>query len=228
MILKGEHLKWSAKRWTLLILPVALIAVMLWVLIPKGSAAAQGSKETLEKHRAEEREKMERELKSRDKELQEKALLPAVEEIAEVEKKRELRRELEMKLALQGAEVLAQVSELQVIIGKRHNDVGEKLFEVSAAETMQIGEETRRTNVVVKTPELTIRAEQATERNGIINIIGTPIEVESRGQVYYSYNPIAVAQRGGIIMYVISTRASLFKEKNQLSEHFEFAKVLRD
>jgi beta-lactamase regulating signal transducer with metallopeptidase domain len=228
MILKGEHLNWSAKRWTLLILPVALIAVMLWVLLPNGSASAKASQESLEKHRAEEQERMDREKKSRVKELQEKAFLTVDDVSPEVERKREARRELEMKLALQGAEVLAQVSELQVIIGKRHNDVGEKLIEVSAAETIQIGEETKRTDVVVKTPELAIRAEHATERNGIINIIGTPIEVESRGQVYYSYNPIAVAQRGGMIMYVISTRASLFKEKNQLSERFEFAKVLRD
>jgi len=81
---------------------------------------------------------------------------------------------------------------------------------------------------VVKTPEFTFRAEHAEEHNGIINIIGNPIEIENQGQVYYSYNAIAVAQRSGMVMYVLSWHTALFKEKNQLGERFEFSKLLRD
>jgi beta-lactamase regulating signal transducer with metallopeptidase domain len=221
MILKNENLKWSAKHWTLLILPVALIAIMLWVLIPDSKVSAQRSKETpvdiQERHRIEEQQKMDHE----------KERLLGKAENPDAEKERQEHREMEIKQALQGAEILAQVSELQIIYGKRH-DTGEKLIDVSATETARIGEETKSSNVVVKTPEFTIRAEHATQHHGIVNVIGNPIEVESQGQVYYSYNPIAVAQRGTMIMYVVSKQASLFKEKNPQGERVEFAKVLRE
>jgi beta-lactamase regulating signal transducer with metallopeptidase domain len=226
MILKNEHLKWSAKRWTLLILPVALIAIMLWVLIPGRSASAQRSQEVTsdvqERHQVEERLKMEREKEAREKER-----LLGKSENPQSEEARQLRREMEIKQALQGAEVLAQVAELQVIYGKRH-DTGEKLIDVSAAETVKTGEQIKSSNVVVKTPEFTMKAEHATEHKGIVNIIGNPIEIESNGQVYYSYNAIALAQRGTMLMYVVSKHASLFKEKNPQGEQVEFAKVLRD
>jgi hypothetical protein len=226
MILKNENLKWSAKRWTLMVLPVALIAIMLWVLIPNSKALAQRSKETTvdiqERHRIEEQQKMDREKEAREKE----ALFGKAENLS-AEKERQEHREMEIKQALQGAEILAQVSELQIIYGKRH-DTGENLIDVSATETARIGDETKSSNVVVKTPEFTIRAENATQHHGIVNVIGNPIEVESQGQVYYSYNPIAVAQRGTMIMYVVSKQASLFKEKNPQGERVEFAKVLRE
>jgi beta-lactamase regulating signal transducer with metallopeptidase domain len=223
MILKGEHLKWSAKRWTLLILPVALIAFMLWVLLPNGSASAQGSQETLEKHRAEERERVERELTLRKAGLQEKEL-PVEVEIPKGDKAF-MRQELEIKQALQGAEILAQVSELRLIYGKRHG-AGENLVEVSAAETAKIGEQLIRTNVVVKTPELALKSGHAEERDGIVNLVGTPIEVEYQGRTFYSFNAIAIAQRSNLIMYVVSKHARLYTEKNQLSESVEFGKLL--
>jgi beta-lactamase regulating signal transducer with metallopeptidase domain len=225
MILKGEHLKWSAKRWTLLILPVALIALMLWVLIPRGSASAQSSKETLEKHRAEEREKMEREKKSRETELQEKEI--AVEIEIPKGEKGFMQQELEVKQALQGAEILAQVSELRLIYGKRH-EAADNLIDVTAAETATIGEEVKLSNVVVKTPEFTFKAEHAARHKDILNLIGTPIEVECQGRVYYSYNSIAIANRSGMIMYVISKHAKLYTEKNQLGESVEFGKLLSE
>jgi beta-lactamase regulating signal transducer with metallopeptidase domain len=226
MILKNEHLKWSAKRWTLLVLPIALIAIMLWVLIPNSTASAQRSKEIVdvqERHQTEERLKMEREKEAQEKER----LLNSKTEDPHTEKERQERREMEIKLALQGAEILAQVSELQVIYGKRH-DTGGKLIDVSATETARVGEEVKSSNVVVKTPELTLKAEQATEHHGIVSLTGNPIEIESQGRIYYFYNPIAVAQRGSMLMYVVSKHASLFKERNPQGERVEFAKVLRE
>lgn len=226
MILKNEHLKWSAKRSTLLILPIALIAVMLWALIPSHSVSAQRSKETpvdlQERHRIEEQQKI-----SDEKEAMEKAQLARKPLDPAAAKELQEHREMEMKQVLQGAEVLAQVSELQVIYGKRH-DGGETLIDLSAAETARIGDVTKSSNVVVKTPEFTIRAEQATQHHGIVNVIGNPIEVESQGKVYYSYGAIAVAQRGPMLMYVVSKQASLFTEKNPQGEHVEFAKILRE
>jgi beta-lactamase regulating signal transducer with metallopeptidase domain len=224
MILKNDRLKGSARRWTLLIIPVALIAVMLWVLVPNRSASAGGSQEpNREMQERERRQKVEREAAEREKEK----LLATGEFIEKVDTASSLRRELEIKHALQEAEVLAQVSDLKVIYGKRH-DNGENLIEVTAAETVKIGEEVKRSNVVVKTPEFTFKAEHAAEHNSILNIIGNPIEVESQGRVYYSYNAIAVAYRNGKIMYVISKHAKLYTEKNQQSDSVEFGKLLRD
>jgi hypothetical protein len=229
MILKGDRLKWSASRWTLLILPVALIAIMLWVLVPGRSASAGNSQERsseqqeLEKHRKEEREKMERE-----KEEQAKRGYAWKIQSPESERDLQAHREMEIKQALQGAEVVAQISGLRVLYGNKHEEGGD-LIQSSAQETARDGETTKMlNNVLVKTPEFTFRAEHAEEHNGVINIIGNPIEIENQGQVYYSYNAIAVAQRSNMVMYVLSWHTALFKEKNQQGERIEFSKLLKD
>jgi beta-lactamase regulating signal transducer with metallopeptidase domain len=228
MILQGDRLKWSASRWTLLILPVALIAVMLWVLVPGRSASAGSSQESSgELQERERRQKVERDNQEREREAREKRGYAWKIQSPESERELQEHREMEIKQALQGAEILAQVSELRVMAGKRH-EAADNLVDVSAAETVKIGEEMKLSNVVVKTPEFTFKAEHATGQNGILNIIGNPIEIESRGRVYYSYNSIAIANRSGTVMYVISKHAKLYTEKNQQSDSVEFGKLLRE
>jgi beta-lactamase regulating signal transducer with metallopeptidase domain len=229
MILKSENLHWSAKRWSLLALPVAVIAVTLWVLIPKGAAAVQPAQEASaiqDLRIQEDRQKRELEKGLVEKELKEKELLTGKIGITVVDKELQEHREVEMKAALQGAEILARVSELQVIYGKRHAP-GEKSFEITADETTRIDEQTIHKNVLVKAPEMTLKAEHAEEQDGIIRLVGNPIEIEKDGRTYYSYNAIAVAQRGGMFIYVVSKHGKLFTEKNQLSERIDFDRLLR-
>jgi hypothetical protein len=224
MIMKGDRSIWSARRWTLLILPIALIALMLWVLVPNRSASAQNaqgqSQEDLEKHRKIERENMEREKEAR---LKGKLLAKEPDGRSEIELREH--REIEIKQALISAEVLAQVSEKQIMAGRIYKDK-EGLIEVSAAETARVGEESVYKDAVVKTPEFTFRAEHAEERNGIVNMVGSPMEVEHNGRVYYSYNSIAVAQRFGAVLYVISKHGNLFIERSQFSKQIEFGGLL--
>ncbi len=220
MIMKGDRSIWSARRWTLLILPVALIAVMIWVIVPNRSASAQQSQEDLEMHRKIERENMEREKEAR---LKNKLLAKESDGRSETELREH--REIEIKQALMSAEVLAQVSDKQLLTGRQYNNK-EDLIDVSAEQTNRVGEESIHTNVVVKTPEFTFKGEHAEERNGIVNIVGSPIEVEHNGRVFYSYNAIAVAQRFGAVLYVVSKHGNLYTEKDQFSKTVEFGELL--
>ncbi len=226
MIMKDNRSLRSARRWTLLILPVALIAVMLWVLAPNRSASAQNPQEPTREER-EMRQKLEQENEAREKEAREKRGFAIKEETPERERELQAHREAEIKQALQGAEVLARVSELQTIYGRRHNET-DNLIVVSAEARMKVEDEIKLDNVVVKTPEFTFRAEHAVENQGITNMTGFPIEVEHNGQVYYSYTAIAVAQRGGMVFYVVNKRGTVFTEKNQRSLQVEFARLLKE
>jgi hypothetical protein len=223
MIMNGDHSIWSARRWTLLILPIALIAMMLWVLVPNRLASAQHSQEPTqeEKQARAKRQKLESENEARENEIN---LRNKIE--TNVENEVAVHRENEINQMLEGAEILARVSELRLIYGKRYNET-ERLLQLSAEETVKIGDEIKHSNVVVKTPEFTFRGEHAVENHDIINILGNPLEVEHNGRVYYSYNAIALAQRNGMVLYVVSKHGNLYTEKNQLSEPIEFNELLR-
>ena len=199
MIMQSDRLKWSARRWTLLILPILFLVVMVWVLAPGRSASAQQSPEP------------QKDVKESSREGKEKALI------------RELEKETERKLDVHGAEVLAQVSELRVYSGKHHE--GENLIDVMSEQTEKHGDEVIHTNVIVKTPEFTFKAEHGEERHGIINLAGSPLEIEHNGQVYYSDNSISVAQRGSVVLYVLSKHTNLYTEKNHQSRKEELATV---
>jgi len=223
MILKGDHSIWSARRWTLLILPVAIIASMLWILVPNRSASAQPTQE--QRRESEELGAIEREKAARERAAQEKGKTVGYAESMRSEREMSEHREMEIKQALISAEVLARVSEKQLLAGRQYNDK-EDLIDVSAVEKARIGEQMIYTNVVVKTPEFTFRGEHAEEQDGIVNIVGSPIEVEYHGRVFYSYNAIAVAQRFGAVLYVISKHGNLYTEKDQLSKTVEFGELL--
>lgn len=223
MIMKSDGSVWSARRWTLLILPVVLIAALLWVLAPTHSVSAQPTQEVSR----EEREARERRAKlEQENETKEKARTIGYAENSKNENELREHREREINQMLEGAEILARVSELQLIYGKPHNE-NEKLIDVSAEQTDKDGDEVKLKNVVVKTPEFTFRAELATDNDGVTNLIGNPIEVEQNGRVYYSYSAIAVAQRRGMVLYVINKRGTVFTEKNPHSLQVEFGNLLR-
>jgi beta-lactamase regulating signal transducer with metallopeptidase domain len=223
MIMKNDGSVWSARRWTLLILPIALIATSLWALVPNRAVAAKPADASTQEVQEKERHKKIEE----EREAQEKAKTVGYALATVTEDELREHREREINQMLEGAEILAKVSELQLIYGRRYGE-SENLIDVSAEETVKVEDEVKRNNVVVKTPEFIFRAEHAVEKQGITNIIGNPIEVEHQGRVYYSYSAIAVAQRRGMVLYVVSKHGTLFTEKNQLSLQVEFNKLLSD